>query len=239
MYQREPLSRPAPCRRRRCRNSRALRSPGDHSALNWLVVDGAILKTVLALAFSLLLVSCTEEPDWPERRETEDPPQRTAPEGFRPEETVDSGYVEHTVGGMVIREEESVLRIEEAELQRGVGADQIVVRAYGRGPADYRDCFLMEEQTWLAVERLIEGRDGSQAPPRLQSNWADETATEEFSDGDTFVRVFREDPEPDGHAADPREIPFFALCYSGYDPSVDGSPPMRYDVAHVEETPEP
>lgn len=223
-----------------CRTGRALRSLGDRSALHWLVVNGAIFKTVLALAFSLLLVSCTEEPDRPERREIEDPREETtAPEGFRPEETVASGYVERTVGGMVIREEESVLRIEEAELQRGEGGDQIVVRAFGRGPADYRDCFLMEEQTWLAVERAIEGEDDSQAPPRLQSNWADETATEEFSDGDTFVRVFEEDPEPDGEAADPREVPFFALCYSGYDPSVNGSPPMRYDVAHVEETPEP
>jgi hypothetical protein len=205
-----------------------------------LVVDGAIGKTVLALAFSLLLVSCTSEPDRPERRETEDPPQRTAPEGSSPEETVASGYVERTVGGMVLREEESVLRIEEAELQRGAGGDQIVVRAFGKGPADYRDCFLMEEETWLAVERVIEsGGDYSQAPERLESNWAVEAATEEFSHGDTFVRIFREDPDPDGETADPREIPFFALCYSGYDPSINGNPPMRYDVAHVEETPEP
>ncbi len=203
------------------------------------MVDGAIFKTVLALAFSLLLVACSTEPDRPEKGETGDPPQRTAPEGLRPEETVASGYVERTVGGMVLREEESVLRIEESELQRGEGGDQIVVRAFGKGPADYRDCFLMEEETWLAVERVIESGDYSQAPQRLESNWADEAAIEEFSDGSTFVRIFREDPEPDGQAADPREIPFFALCYSGHDPSVNGSPPMRYDVAHVEESPEP
>jgi hypothetical protein len=203
------------------------------------MLNGAVFKTVLTLAFFLLLVSCSTEPDEPEKGETEDPPQRTAPEGIRPEETVASGYVERTVGGMVIRQEESVLRIEDAELQRGGEGDQIVVRAFGRGPADYRDCFLMEEETWLAVERVIEGGDASQAPERLESNWADETATEEFSDGATFVRVFREGPDPDGPAADPREVPFFALCYSGYDPSINGSPPMRYDVAHVEETPEP
>lgn len=198
-----------------------------------------MIHTMLVMALFLLLVSCSSEPERPERRETGEPPQRTAQESVGPEETVESGYVERTVGGMVIREEESVLRIEEAELQRGEGGDQIVVRAFGKGPADYRDCFLMEEETWLAVERVIEGGDYSEAPERLESNWANEAATEEFSDGDTFVRVFREDPEPYGPAADPRETPFFALCYSGYDPSVNGSPPMRYDVAHVEETPEP
>jgi hypothetical protein len=198
-----------------------------------------ILRAALVLCLLLSLVACSEEPHEPERGETDDATQETAAEGFAPEETVASGYVERTVGGMVLREEESVLRIEEAELQRGERGDQIVVRAFGKGPADYRDCFLMEEETWLAVERAIESGDDSDVPRRLESYWVDGAATEEFSGDDTFVRIFREDPEPDGEAADPKETPFFALCFSDADPSIAGRPPTRYDVAHVEGTPDP
>lgn len=188
---------------------------------------------------SFSLAACSDRTDGPKRVETDDTPGKTVTEGFAPEDTVEPGYIERTVGGMVLREEESVLRIEEAELQRGEGGDQIVVRAFARGPADYRGCFLMEERAWLATDRAIESGNASEAPSRLESFWADPNATEEFSGENTFARVFREDPEPGGASADPSETPFFVLCFIDADPSSLDTRTTWYDVSHVEGTPEP
>ncbi len=50
--------------------------------------------------------------------------------------------------------------------------------------------------------------------------WADPLLTKKFSSGDTYAVVFQEDPEPNGEATDPRDTPFFALCYK--DNSIGG-----------------
>jgi hypothetical protein len=143
------------------------------------------------------------------------------------EATGASGYVEHTVQGLILREDEDVLHIEEAKLQRGAGGDVdlVFVEAVIRGAAEDRDCFLMEGPDWFATERMIETGDVSHQPRRMESFWVDELSTEEFFSGNKYTKVFQENEHPEGRAADPRETPFFALCFkydvpSGADRSI-------------------
>jgi hypothetical protein len=49
------------------------------------------------------------------------------------------------------------------------------------------------------------------------------------------VAIFPRDP---GEEAGPRETPFFAFCYKDADPGGASGPTARYDVVHVEGTPE-
>ncbi len=196
-------------------------------------MGGAILRAILQLwLISFMLVSCAEQPDRPDRGETDTTPHTTAPQT-----TAASGdYVEHTVGNMTLRQDEGVVAIEEAELiVDEAGRDQIVVRAKIRGQdQENRGCFLMEERSWLALERSFESGNTPDPALPLESSWADPFRSDEFSGGDTYAVVFQEDP--DVEAADPGQTPFFALCFK--DPEGSGSLTAWYDVAHVEGTPE-
>jgi hypothetical protein len=192
-------------------------------------VGGAILKAVLMkCCVALVLVACSEEPD---RGETE--PQRTlarsaASGNAAAEGAVASDYVE----------DEGVLSVEEARLQRGQEeeGDQIVVRAAVREGADDRGCFLMEGPDWLALRRIIDsGAALPDTPRQVESLWAEQLPADEFSGADTYVAIFSGE-EPDGGPS-PRETPFFAFCYKDADPGGASGPTARYDVAHVEGTP--
>jgi hypothetical protein len=146
--------------------------------------------------------------------------------------------VERTVGGLTLREDEGVLTIDEAKLQCSKEGDEIFVWATMKGPAEHRNCFLMKGSTWLATKRVIESRDLSDAPAVPMGFWADPLLTEKFSSGDVYAVSFREDPEHKGETPDPRDTPFYVLCYK--DKSIAGEDPSSttwYDVAHVEGTP--
>ena len=205
---------------------------------------GTLLATFLTtLCFAaLVLAACSEEPERPDRGETDAVSRSTAPLRTAPQRTVASGgYVEHTVGSMTLREEEGVLTIEEAELYAGdKGRDEIVVQATVRGQSVIQDCFLMEGPARFAMKRAIESGVGSDTPRRMdfESSWADPLLSDEFFADDTYVKVFVEDSEPMGEVADPRKTPFFALCFKDGDSGGTGRPTIWYDVAHVEGTPE-
>jgi hypothetical protein len=198
-------------------------------------VRGTFLNAVLLLlcTFSIALVACSEKPpNKPDRGEAVTAPQRTAPQ-----RTVASGgYVEHTVGSMTLRHHESVLAIEEAELLADEeDRDEIVVQAtIRRQHEENRGCFLMEERAWLALKRSFESGNTPDPALQMESSWADPLRSEEFSGGDTYVVVFQEGP--DEEAADPRQTPFFALCFK--EPVGSGRLTAWYDVGHVEGTPE-
>lgn len=194
-------------------------------------MGGAILKAVVTLcSVALVLVACSEEPD---RVETDPSPQRTlarsaASDDATAEGTVASDYVE----------DEGVLSVEEAKLQRGQEeeGDQIVVRAAVRGSADDRGCFLMEEPDWLALKRIIDsGAALPDSPRQVEGLWAKQVPADEFSGGNTYVAIFPGDP---GEEVSPREAPFFAFCYKDAEPGGASGPTARYDVAHVEGTPD-
>ena len=212
-------------------------------------MERVIFKSVLALCFfgSLVLGACSEEPERPNRGETDAVPHRTASDTSaldrtEPHRTVASGgYVEHMVGSMTLREEEGVLTIEEAELYAGEkGRDEIVVQATIRGQSVIRDCFLMDGPARFAMKRAIESGEGSDTPQQMdfESSWADPLSSEEFYADDTYVKVFFEDSEPKGEVADPRRTPFFALCFKDGGSGATRRPTIWYDVAHVEGTPE-
>ncbi len=195
-------------------------------------MGGAILKAVVALcAVALAFVACSEEPD---RGEKTDPaPQRTlarsaAPGGAAEEGTIASDYVE----------DKGILSVEEARLQRGQNeeGDQIVVRAAIRGGADDRGCFLMEGPDWFALKRIIDsGAALPDSPRQVEGLWAKQVPADEFSGGNTYVAIFPGDPRK---KISPRETPLFAFCYKDADPGGASGPTARYDVAHVEGTPE-
>ena len=197
---------------------------------------------MLLMGLASSLAACSE--DLPDRldRGRNPAPQRSSvaiatPEGTATRGDEASGATEHTVGGLILREDESVLAIDEAELLRSEERDEIFVRATVKGPADRRDCLLMEGSTWFALRRAIEDGEVSEAPAMPADFWADPSLTEKFSSGDTYAIVFQEDLEPNGKAADPKDIPFFALCYKDYRVAGDGPRITTwYDVAHVEGT---
>ena len=199
-------------------------------------MDKVVLKAVLLLGFfSVGIVACSEEPpNKPDRGETRTALQRTAPHRT----VVSSGYVEHTVGSMILRQEESVVAIEEAELfAEEEGRDEILVQAKISGQSEEnRGCFLMEERSWLALKRSFESGNTPDPSLQMESSWADPLRRDEVSSGDNYTVLFHEDP--DAEASDPRQMPFFALCFK--QPVVGDDPPTTswYDVAHVEGTPE-
>ena len=141
--------------------------------------------------------------------------------------------VESTVGGAVLRRDVSVLKIERAELLRSRDGDEIFVRTTIEEPVGYKDCFLMTEKTWLAFKNALDGGDPSDLPATLESSWADASSTQRFSSGDFYAVSFREDTSRKDDAPDPRNTPFFVLCFKDVNPSS----PTWYDTAHVEGSP--
>ena len=195
-------------------------------------MGGAILKAVLTLcSVALVFVACSEEPNW---RETNPAPQRTLVQGTVSGNTAEQGIV---ASGYV--EDEGVLTVEEAKLQRGQKAeeDQIVVRAAVRGSAGEQGCFLMEGADWFALKRTIDsGASLPECPRQCEILWAEQSTDDEFYGGNTYVAIFPGDQV--GEEASPRKTPFFAFCYKDADPGGASGPTARYDVAHVEGTPD-
>ena len=165
--------------------------------------------------------------------------RRHAAEDRAAEDSGVRGYVEHTVGDRIMRKDESVLAIQKAELYRGEeGRDEIFVQATVRGGHEgYRDCFLMEERAWRDLKRSFESGNTPDPRVQLESSWSLPLQREEFSGDETFAVVFQEDP--DAETPDPRETPFFALCFRGSEGRNERLLFLAwYDVAHVEGTPE-
>ena len=192
----------------------------------------AILKAVLTLcSAALVFVACSEEPD---RGETDPAPQRTVAQSTASGNAAAQG----TVAPDYV-EDEGILSVEEARLQLGQEeeGDQIVVRAAVRGGTDDRGCFLMEGPDWFALKRIIDsGAALPDSPRQVESLWAKQLPADEFSGGNTYVAIFPGDP--DEEEASPRKTPFFAFCYKDADPGGTSGPTARYDVAHVEGTPD-
>ena len=189
----------------------------------------------------LLLAACSEEPDGPNRAHREDSPegqlpQTTAPRAS-PEET-SAGYVEHTVGDTVLSKDERVVSIEEAQLQRAEDGDEIAVLATIRGGGEYgRDCFLLEERAWLAMQRSFESGVWQEDALRNVEAWEDAPRSPDVtSGGGTYAKFFYEDPREE--TPDPRETPYFVLCYrEDVEPDGGGGSMVWYDATHVEGTP--
>jgi hypothetical protein len=195
---------------------------------------------MLVLCLLASLVACSEEtPDrghaLQERRSS--PTIITTPERNTKEDSGSAGghVVENTVGGAVLRRDESVLRIGQAELLREKEGDEIFVKATVRGPAETQDCYLMKDSTWFALRDAIESEDLSDAPEVLEVPWADPTSIMKFSGGDTLAISFRENTDRKVEGPDTEDTSFFVVCYKVANLE-DGV--TWYDVAHVEGTPE-
>jgi len=198
---------------------------------------------MLVLCLLSSLIACSgETPDrghgLPESRRS--PTTITTPERSTKEASGPAGghVVENTVGGAVLRRDESVLRIGQAELLRS-REDEIFVTATVKGPAEAKDCYLMKGSTWFALRDAIESENASDAPAVLEASWADPASTTSFSSGDTLAVSFQENTDRKDKGPDPRDTPFFAVCYKFASITGDGTDNATwYDVAHVEGTPE-
>ena len=112
------------------------------------------------------------------------------------------------------------------------------MRATVKGPAEARDCYLIKGSTWFVLRDAIESGGRLHAPRVLEATWADPAATTRFSGGGTLAS-FQEDVKLIDEDPDPRDTPFFAVCYKFA--SIGGDGPggaTWYDVAHVEGSPE-
>jgi len=200
----------------------------------------AALRAMLVLCLLASLVACSEET--PDRGHALPEPRRspTVITTLEPSTKEDSGsagghVVENTVGGAVLRRDESVLRIGRAKLLREKEGDEIFVKATVRGPAETQDCYLMKDSTWFALRDAIESEDLSDAPEVLEVLWADPTSIMKFSGGDTLAISFRENTDRKVEGPDTEDTSFFVVCYKVANLE-DGV--TWYDVAHVEGTPE-
>jgi hypothetical protein len=193
---------------------------------------------VVCLLSSLL--ACSGEA--PDRGHGPPEPRRpptviTTPEGSTKEASGPAGghVVESTVGGAVLRRDESVLHVDQAKLLRAKEGDEIFVRATVRGPAETQNCYLMKASTWFALRDAIESEDLSGAPEVLEVPWADPTSITKFSGGDTLAISFRENTDRKVEGPDTEDTSFFVVCYK-VATLEDGV--TWYDVAHVGGTPE-
>ena len=143
--------------------------------------------------------------------------------------------IENTVGGGVLRRDESVLRIGQAELLHAKEEDEIFVKATVKGEVVTKDCYLMKASTWFAFRDAIESENISDAPDVLKAPWADPTSTTRFSGGDTLAISFQENTDRKIKGPDTEDTSFFVVCYkvANLESNV-----TWYDVAHVEGTPE-
>ena len=201
----------------------------------------AALRAMLVVCLLSSLLACSgETPDRghglpePRRAPTVIPtPERSTKEDSEP---AGGHVVENTVGGAVLRQDESVLRIGQAKLLGAKEGEEIFVQATVRGPTKTQDCYLMKGSTWFALRNAIESEDLSGAPDVLEVPWADPTTTTKFSGGDTLAISFRENTSRKVKGPDTEDTPFFVVCYKVANLE-DGV--TWYDVAHVEGTPEP
>ncbi len=197
-------------------------------------------KAGLVACLLVLLAACSEQPDGPDRAQKRDTRER-APLTTAPRATPEAsaGHVEHTVGGSVLHDDERVVSIEAAQLQRAEEGAEIVVLATIRGSREYgRDCFLLEERAWLAMQRSLESGAWQRDALRNVEEWEDDAprSPDVTSAGSGYTKFFYEGS--DGEAPDPRKTPYFALCYKeDVAPDGGGGTMVWYDVAHVEGTP--
>ena len=194
----------------------------------------AALGTALILCLLSSLAACSEEPpDRPDRVQGLPEPRKSTTVTTTPA-PVERTVVENTMGGAVLRRDQSVLRVVQAELLRAKEGDEIFVKATVRGPAEAKDCYLMKGSTWFVLRDAIESEDVSDAPAVLEAAWADPMSTTRFSGGDTLAISFRENPDRKVEGPDPRDTPFFVVCYKVASLAGDVT---WYDVAHVEGSP--
>lgn len=174
-----------------------------------------VLKAALGLFFvALLLAACSEEPELPDRGQTEAAPQRTVASG---------------PGGVITSREGAArkLTIEEAKLVSAKESDQIFVQVAVRRSGFFPDCFLMDGPT----KDALRSGDAVYSRTEIESRWADYDSTETVEMGYTYVIIFHEDPDPPREVADPRRTQYFVMCQE--EGGVGDS-----DEAHVEGTPE-
>jgi hypothetical protein len=150
-------------------------------------------------------------------------------------EPAEHTVVENTVGGAILRRDESVLNIVQARLLRAKENDEIFVKARVEKPAEARDCYLMKASTWFDLRDAIESENISDAPDLLETPWADPASTTRFSGGDTLAISFQENIDQKIKGPDTEDTSFFDECYKIVDLE---SNVTWYDVAHVEGTPE-
>ncbi len=150
-------------------------------------------------------------------------------------EPAEGPVVESTVGGAVLRRDESGLNIVQARLLRAKENDEIFVKARVERPAEARDCYLMEASTWFDLRDAIESENISDVPDVLEVLWADPSSTTRFSGGDTLAISFPENTDRKAGGPDTEHTSFFVVCYKTANPE---SNVTWYDVAHVEGTPE-
>jgi len=150
-------------------------------------------------------------------------------------EPAEHTVVENTVGGAVLRRDESVLNIVQARLLRAKESDEIFVKARVEKPAEARDCYLMKASTWFDLRDAIGSENISDAPDVLEVPWADLASTTRFSGGDTLAISFPENTGRKAGGPDTEEDSFFVVCYKTANLE---SNVTWYDVAHVEGTPE-
>ena len=195
---------------------------------------------MLVLCLLSSLVACSGET--PDRGHDPPEPRRsptilTTPERSTKEASGSAGdhVVENTVGGAVLRRDESVLSIGKAELLRAKEGDEIFVKATVKGPVETQDCYLMKDSTWFALRAAIESEDISDAPDLLEAPWADPASTTRFSGDDTLAISFQENTDRKIKGPDTENTSLFVVCYKTVDLE---SNVTWYDVVHVEGTPE-
>ena len=201
-----------------------------------------VLEAITVLFLLSSFAACSGEPPGrSDRGQSQPEPRRssapvTTPEGSAAQISPSAGRTvdESTVGGAILRRDEGVLRIERAELLRSREEDEILVRATVKGPAEARDCYLMKGSTWFALRDAIESENVSDVPQVLMATWADPASTTRFSGGDTLAVSFKDASRKDD-GPDPRDTPFFAICYKFATTRNGGA--TWYDVAHVEGSP--
>jgi hypothetical protein len=173
-------------------------------------VGGTFPKALLLLCcLSFALVACSREPpNKPDRV------HKRAAQG----RTVTTG------GGdlATARKAHRKLHIEDAELQRGQGGDEILLVVEVEHPGFFPDCFLMDARSREAAH----GR-GVYDRRAVECRWPAERSTETVQMGSAYVIVYHEDPGR--KVANPRETPYFAVC------SEAGT--MHSDEVHVDGTP--
>jgi hypothetical protein len=203
----------------------------------------AALRAALVICVVTVFLACSgEPPDRPDREPSSPEPRESptviaTPEGNTKEASgsSESSVVENTVGDAVLRRDESVLRIGQAELLRAKEGDEIFVKATVKGPVEAQDCYLMKDSTWFALRDAIESEDLSDAPDVLEVPWADPTSITKFTGGDTLAISFRENTDRKVEGPDTEDTSFFVVCYKVTNLEDDVT---WYDVAHVEGTPE-
>jgi hypothetical protein len=211
------------------------------SVFRHIDIPRSLIGAIVMLCLLPSLVACSEgPPDRPDRGQSSPEPGRSTTAITTPEEDTtgapaESSVLESTVGGAILRRDEGVLRIGRAELLRSERSDEIFVKATVTGPAEARDCYLIKGSTWFVLRDAIESGDVSDLPAVLAVSWADPALTTRFSGNDTLAVSFKADHDHKDGGPDPRETPFFAICYKFAGDGTGGA--TWYDVVHVEGTP--